>query len=96
MAKALELNEKICPWDQTFKASTGWLKNLQSHHERSANKDCLGDFKANLWQHFEEEGLSLSQVHNCNETGLCCKALPTKMLASQKEEKAHGDKIMVA
>ena len=59
----------------------------------SANKDCLGDFKANLLQHFEEEGLSLSQVHNCNETGLCCKALPTKTLASQREKKAHGHKI---
>ena len=103
MAKALELNEKICPGDQTFKASTGWLKNFQSRHgirqlaiqgeTMSANKDCLGDFKANLLQIIEEEGLSLSQIYNCDETGLYWKALPTKTLASQREEKAPGYKV---
>ena len=103
MAKALELNEKICPRDQTFKASTGWLKNFQSRHgirqlaiqgeTMSANKVCLGDFKANLLQIIEEEGLSLSQVYNCDETGLYWKALPTKTLASQREEKAPGYEV---
>ena len=30
MAKALELNEKVNPGDDKFKASSGWLKNFQS------------------------------------------------------------------
>ena len=44
-------------------------------------------------QIIEEEGLSLSQVYNCDETGLYWKALPTKTLASQREEKAPGYKV---
>ena len=32
MAKALELNERIDPEYQQFKASSEWLKNCQSCH----------------------------------------------------------------
>ena len=40
-----------------------------------------------------EEGLVLSQVYNCDETGLYWKALPSKTLASRKEDKAPGYKV---
>ena len=56
----------------------------------SADKDSVGDFKAILSQLIEDEGLVLSQVYSCDETGLYWKALPTKTLASHKEEKAPG------
>ena len=59
MAKALELNEKVNPGDDKFKASSGWLKNFQSHHgicqlaiqgeTMSANKESVGDFKSSLY-----------------------------------------------
>ena len=103
MEKALELNEKINPGDEKFKASSGWLKNFQSWHgicqlafqdeTMSANEDCVEDFKAMLSQLIKGEGLVLSQVYNCDETGLYWKALPTKTLASRKEEKAPGYKV---
>ena len=103
MAKALELNEKVNPGDDKFKASSGWLKNFQSRHgirqlaiqgeTMSANKESVGDFKSSLSQLIESEGLVLSQVYNCDETGLYWKALPSKTLASRKEEKAPGYKV---
>ena len=103
MAKALELNAKINPGDEKFKASTGWLKNFQSRHgirqlanqgeTMSANKDAVGDFKSMLCQLIKDEGLVLGQVYNCDETGLYWKALPSRTLASRKEEKAPGYKV---
>ena len=59
----------------------------------SANKELVGDFKSSLPQVIENEGLVLSQVYNCDETGLYWKALPSKTLASRKEEKAPGYKV---
>ena len=103
MAKALELNEKVNPEDDKFKASSGWLKNFQSRHSirqlaiqgetMSANEESVGDFKSSLSQVIENEGLVLSQVYNCDETVLYWKALPSKTLASHKEEKAPGYKV---
>lgn len=58
MAKALELNEKINPGDEQFKAITVWLENSQSQHgnhqlaiqreKMSANKDSVEDLKSTL------------------------------------------------
>ena len=80
MAKALELNDKLNPGDEKFKASSGWLQNCKSRHgirqlaiqgeTISADKDSVGDFKAMLSQLIDDEGLVLSQVYNCDETGL--------------------------
>ena len=100
MAKALE---KVNPGDDKFKASSGWLKNFQSRHgirqlaiqgeTMSANKESVGDFKSSHSQLIESEGFVLSQVYSCDETGLYWKALPSKTLASRKEEKAPGYKV---
>ena len=59
----------------------------------SANKETVGDFKSSLSQLIEDEGLVLSQVYNCDETGFYWKALLSKTLASRKEEKAPGYKV---
>ena len=97
MAKSLMLNVKVNSEDDKFKASSGWLKNFQSRHgicqlaiqgETSANKESVGDFTSSLSQGIENEGLVLSQLYNCDETGLYWKALPSKTLSSRKEENA--------
>ena len=103
MAKALELNEKVNTGDENFKASSGWLKNFQSCYvirqlaiqgeTMSANEESVGDFKSSLSQLIENEGLVLSQVYNCDKTGLYWKAIPSKTLASRNEEKAPGYKV---
>ena len=102
MAKALELNEMMNQ-DQQFKASTGWLKNFQARHgirqlaiqgeTMSASKESVEGFKSILLEVIEEEGLTLSQIYNCDETGLFWKALPRKTLASAQEAKAPGFKV---
>ena len=103
IAKAIALNEKVNPGDDKFKASSGWLKNFQSHlgirqltiqgETMSANKETVGDFKSSLSHPIEDEGLVLSPVYNCDETGFYWKALPSKTLASFKEEKAPVYKV---
>ncbi len=59
----------------------------------SAKSDLVQPFKDNLYRIIEEEGLTLNQVYNCDETDLFWKALPSQMLASCKERKAPGCKI---
>jgi len=93
-AKALELNRQLNPDDTTFKASIGWLKNFKSRHgirqlsnqgeKMSVDTDCMGDFKKQLANMIEKEQLTLKQVYNCDETGLCWKALPSKTLAHRE------------
>ena len=104
MAKALQFHAKLYPdGGEEFKASTGWLKNFQHQYgirqlaiqgeTLSAKADLIQPFKDDLSRIIEEEGLTLNQVYNCDETGLFWKALPTKTLASRKESKAPGYKV---
>ena len=87
MVKALELNEKIDPDKQQFKASTAWLKNFQSRHgihcysrwAMSANKESVEALKETLSELIEEEGLVFSQAHNCDESGLSGRISLTKL-----------------
>ena len=88
MAKALEIHMKMYPsGGEEFKASTGWLKNFQCRcgirqlaiqgERLSAKADLIQPFKDHLSRIIEEEGLTLNQVYNCDETGLYWKALPS-------------------
>ena len=85
MAKALEIHVKMYPnGSEEFKASTGWLKNFQRQYgihqlaiqgeTLSAKADLVQPFKDHLSRIIEEEGLTLNQVYNCDETGLYWKA----------------------
>ena len=40
----------------------------------------------------EREVLTLEQLYNCDETGLCYKMLPSKTLASRSEKEASSMK----
>ena len=40
----------------------------------------------------EREVLTLEQLYNCDETGLCYRMLPSKTLASRSEKEASGMK----
>ena len=40
-------------------------------------------FKEELQTVMENEGLTLENLYNCDETGLCYRMLPTKTLASR-------------
>jgi len=101
-AKALELNRQLNPDVTVFKASTGWLKNFKSCHsirqlsiqgeKMSADTQRVGDFKQQLVNMIEKEQLTLNQVYNCDETGLCWKALPSETLAPRREKTAPGYK----
>ena len=40
----------------------------------------------------EHESITLEQLYNCDETGLCYRMLPTKTLAARNEKTAPGMK----
>ena len=87
MTKALQFHTKLYPdGGEEFKASTGWLKNFQ-HRYGICQLAIQGEkFKDNLSRIIEEEGLTLNQVHNCDETGLFWKALPTNTSYMQRKK----------
>ncbi len=85
-----------------FKASNGWLWRFCKRHgirelsfqgeKLSADEASVGPFQTKLKEFMEQEGLTLEQLYNCDETGLCYRMLPAKTLASRGEKKAEGMK----
>ena len=49
-------------------------------------------FREKLLKLMEDEGLSLQQIYNCDETGLYYRMLPEKTLAARSEKEAPGMK----
>ena len=49
-------------------------------------------FKVELQELLEREHLTLDQLYNCNETGLCYRMLPDKTLAARSEKDAAAMK----
>lgn len=103
--KALQINEKLGgPPD--FKASSGCLKNFKSRHGireleiqgESLSSDVLAaeKLKKNFSEFIKNEGFTLDDVYNTDETGLVWKALPSKSLSSKREAKAPGFKTSKA
>ena len=58
----------------------------------SADTTKVEPFKKELQELLEREALTLEQLYNCDETGLCYRMLPSKTLASRSEKEASGMK----
>lgn len=99
--KALQLNTKI-GGDESFVASNGWLYRFKSRHgireleiqgeKMSANVDASNSFKDDFKKNLDENNYDLDFVYNADETGLNWKSLPSKSLASRRENSAPGYK----
>ena len=104
MTKALHLFPLVYPDSEpsTFKAGTGWLKRFRDKHgvralsvqgeSLSGATDTIDPFKKKFAKIMEEKGLSLSQVFNCDETGLYWRLMPNKTLVTGREKEAKGFK----
>lgn len=102
--KAVQLHAQMYAGESTppFKASLGWLWRFCSCHgvtqlslqgeKLYSDSSALEPFKKDLLQYIESNGLTLEQVYNCDETGLCYRMLPEKTLASRSEQGAPGMK----
>ena len=102
--KAVQLHKQLHEGSTvpSFQASRGWLWRFCNRHgirqlslqgeKVSSNTSCIEPFKEELQQLLERESLTLEQLYNCDETGLCYRMLPNKTLASQSEKEASGIK----
>ena len=103
--KALEFHNMLHEGEAdppSFNASAGWLWRFCKRHgihqlslqgeQLSSNESATATFKKRLQEIMEKESLTLEQVYNCDETGLCYKMLPTKTLAARAEKGAKGMK----
>ena len=89
--------------DNNFKASKGWLWRFCNRHgmkqlaiqgeSLSSDTSAVDPFKEKLKKLIESESLTLTQIYNCDETGLFYKMLPNKTLSSRNEKKAPGYKL---
>ena len=85
-----------------FTASRGWFERFKSRHSlkflrlkgelQSADVDGLEEFKKMFRALINEEGYSLDQLYNADETALILKLVPQKTIASVQEKIAHGRK----
>ena len=86
----------------SFEASTGWqwrfcqrhgIRQLSLQGEKlSSDLDAPDSFKEKLLKLIEDEGFTLEQLHNYDETGLYYRMLPEKTLAARTEKEAPGMK----
>lgn len=78
--------------EMTFKASSQWLWRFRNRHGEKLSVDPAAPepFRKTLEEYIENEGLTLDQVYNCDETGLYFRLLPRKTLAAATEKSAPG------
>ena len=101
-AKAIDLSRNIHGKSCTFNASEGWKWRFYGRHgirqlslqgeKLSADSDACADFVKSFPKFVEENGYSIDQIFNCDETGLYFRLLPTKTLAQTFEKSADGRK----
>lgn len=101
MRPALDLNKKICG-DESFVASNGWLYRFKSRHgireleiqgeKLLADVEVANSFKYSFKNFLNENNYDLDFIYNADETGLNWKSLPSKSLASRRENSASGYK----
>ena len=104
MEKARLLYKQMYPskTDDDFKASGGWLHRFKNRHGirqlsmqgeyLSADYFVADEFKSSFPELIEEQGLSLHQVFNADETGLYWCLLPNRTLADATEKCAKNMK----
>jgi len=103
MEKARLMHKLIHPGSgNNFKASSGWLQHFKERHgirqlklqgeSLSADHEAVEPFRIKLNKLIEKEQLTLSQVFNCDETGLFWRVLPDKTLAAGHEKTAKNYK----
>lgn len=73
---------------QSFQANRGWLWHFCQRHgirqlslqgeKVSSDAAAVEPFKVELQELLEREHLTLDQLYNCDETGLCYRMLPDK------------------
>ena len=100
--KALDFNKKLGGSD-SFVASKEWLTKFKNRHairqvklegkSLSTDAKAAADFKKEFIKLLQEEGYSRNRIYNADETGLNCKALPDKTLASKTANSAPGHKV---
>lgn len=100
--KALDFNQKL-GGDTSFKASSGWLARFKSRHgireleiqgeKLCANVASADSFVDELKAFLDEKEYDLDFVYNADETGLNWRALPSRSLASRRENSAPGYKV---
>ena len=99
MGKALQLYPLIYPNDpdpSSFKDRHGVRSLAVQGESQSAATETVEPFQ--LQKIIEEKGLTLSQVFNCDETGLYWKLMPNKTLVLSREKKQRvlkSQKIML-
>ena len=101
--KLWDLFKKLYPESsEQFAASNGWLWRFCQRHgirqlslqgeKLSADRQAAEEFIPKFRKFIEENNYTLSQVFNCDESGLYYKLLPEKSLAAQFEKSADGRK----
>ncbi|GBN22532.1 Jerky -like [Araneus ventricosus] len=99
--KSLNFNSKL-GGNKEFQASSGWLEKFKNDHgirqlsivgeKLSSDIEAGNSFIAELQDLIVKENLTADQIYNCDETGLCWRALPTKTLAAENEAVVLGQK----
>lgn len=104
MEKAKLLYAQLYPdkSEDELKASTGWLQRFKQRHgirqlrlqgeTISADSASAEEFVKVFQKYIEEHKLSMSQVFNCDETGLYWRLFPNKTLADRTEKQAKNCK----
>ena len=105
--KATQLHAQLHDGDpdnleSSFQASRGWLWRFCQRHgirqlslqgeKVSSDVSAVEPFKKELQELLEREHLTLDQLFNCDETGLCFRMLPDKTLAARSEKDASAMK----
>ena len=105
--KATQLHAQLHEGDpgnleSSFQASRGWfwcfcqrhgIRQLSLQGEKvSSDVSAVEPFKKELQELLECEHLTLDQLFNCDETGLCFRMLPDKTLAARSEKDASAMK----
>lgn len=100
--KALDLCKKLHGEAAAFNASDGWkwrfckrhgIRQLSLQGEKlSADRDAADTFVPSFTKFVKENGYSMDQIFNCDETGLNFRLLPDKTLAPSFEKSADGRK----